>query len=333
MNIFFRFLTFILLTGSSVFGSIHSDDFNSSLKIGNHRPTYQVFQTDTGEIFTATRTFEQNHKKFVLLVDDRDFSTSIGGYDTLSSYIPLIAADTNFKKALEKYTKFTGYYNNGLKYFENSKSIFLTIDLCPSSKQGFDGKMFRKLLQNKNLANIAVSISGKWTSEHPKEFRWLLKQYSEKKLNITWINHTYSHYYSRKLPLDKNFLIHDKKKLQSEIFNMEKLLLSYNVVPSVFMRFPGLISDKEILKKCKNYSLIPVGSDTWIAKKETIKPGSIILVHGNLNEERGVKLLTRYISTYNPKFENITTEFFKLHSKQKPNSNRTTHIVMKNLTK
>ena len=38
-------------------------------------------------------------------------------------------------------------------------------------------------------------------------------------------------------------------------------------------------------------SLIPLGSDAWLAKGEAPRKGSFILVHGNGNEPKGVKLL------------------------------------------
>ena len=34
-----------------------------------------------------------------------------------------------------------------------------------------------------------------------------------------------------------------------------------------------------------------MGADAWIAKDEAIKPGSIVLVHGNGNEHVGIERL------------------------------------------
>ncbi|MXV51086.1 hypothetical protein GS399_08900 [Pedobacter sp. HMF7647] len=57
----------------------------------------------------------------------------------------------------------------------------------------------------------------------------------------------------------------------------------------MFFRFPGLVSDQQIVDKVLSYGLIPVGSDAWLAKGEQAKTGSIVLIHGNGNEEIGVQ--------------------------------------------
>jgi len=61
------------------------------------------------------------------------------------------------------------------------------------------------------------------------------------------------------------------------------------IVPSVFFRFPGLVSDREIYRKILNLGLIPVGSDAWLAKRQQPSYGSIVLIHANGNEPLGVR--------------------------------------------
>jgi hypothetical protein len=44
-----------------------------------------------------------------------------------------------------------------------------------------------------------------------------------------------------------------------------------------------------LLEKIEHYGLIPVGSDAWLAKGQKANNGSIVLIHGNGNEEIGVR--------------------------------------------
>ncbi|ASV33309.1 hypothetical protein GWK90_09385 [Candidatus Hamiltonella defensa] len=78
----------------------------------------------------------------------------------------------------------------------------------------------------------------------------------------------------------------------------EKLLLEKNELPSVFFRFPGLVSDEKTVKKVNQFGLIPVGSDAWLAKGEKAKPGSIILIHGNGNEPKGIEIASKLIKNH-----------------------------------
>ena len=81
----------------------------------------------------------------------------------------------------------------------------------------------------------------------------------------------------------------------------EIILLEHGTTPSVFFRFPGLISSKELIKKVCDFGLITVGADAWLAKEEKPEAGSVILVHANGNEEIGVKKLLDFIDK-NKKF-------------------------------
>ena len=82
-----------------------------------------------------------------------------------------------------------------------------------------------------------------------------------------------------------------------EILSTEKYLLEAGQNPGVFFRFPGLVSNKKLIKTLKSYGLIPLGADAWIAKGQAIRPGGIILVHGNGNEPDGIKDLNLQLPT------------------------------------
>ena len=72
------------------------------------------------------------------------------------------------------------------------------------------------------------------------------------------------------------------------MLDTEKKMLEAGLVPSVFFRFPGLISNPDIFYKITGYGLIPVGSDAWLGKDQWPKKGSIVLVHANGNEPIGI---------------------------------------------
>ena len=62
-------------------------------------------------------------------------------------------------------------------------------------------------------------------------------------------------------------------------------------IPFAFIRFPGLVANKKLIRKIRKYGLIPLGADAWLAKNKKPTNGSIILVHGNSNEHRGIKMV------------------------------------------
>jgi hypothetical protein len=119
----------------------------------------------------------------------------------------------------------------------------------------------------------------------------LKREAAEGRLAITWVNHSYHHTYDPKEALGHNFLLTPGTDFAGEVLELEQLMLSRGLVPSPFFRFPGLVSDAATVKRLREFSLIPIGSDAWLAKGESPRPGSFILVHGNGNEPKGIKLL------------------------------------------
>jgi len=65
-------------------------------------------------------------------------------------------------------------------------------------------------------------------------------------------------------------------------------MLRNGLLPSVFFRFPGLVSDQQLVFKITDFGLIPIGTDAWLAKGQAPQAGSIVLIHGNGNEPVGV---------------------------------------------
>ncbi len=190
--------------------------------------------------------------------------------------------------------------NQGITHAEYAtEGMFLTIDMCPSTKY-FDKALFQSLVKLSNEKQqpipIAIAISGLWLLEHQDEFNWIAEQIKQNKLAVTWINHSFSHVYYGDLALEKNFLLFPYTNITLEILETEKILLENGQLPSVFFRFPGLISNKEWMLQLQKFGLIPIGSNAWLAAQQDAKGGSIILVHGNSNEPEGIKLLMPLIN-------------------------------------
>lgn len=95
-------------------------------------------------------------------------------------------------------------------------------------------------------------------------------------------------------------MLHDVNSFEEEILEVEKMLILNGELPSILFRFPGLISNKNLIENLvKKYSLIPLGTNNWLAKEEkSIESGDIILVHGNLNEHKGIEIFNNNISKY-----------------------------------
>lgn len=185
--------------------------------------------------------------------------------------------------------------NDGLIQADTSVAgAFLTVDLCPSRKP-FEKRLFEGLFdlwQNRNEpAPVGIAMTGAWLKAHEEDMQWLLNKVREKKVAITWINHSHTHPYDRVKPLNKTFLLTPGIDFKQEVLATEIMLLEQGLLPSVFFRFPGLVSDCNLVKQLRKLSLIPVGSRAWLAKGERPTEGSIILVHGNGNEPQGIDIL------------------------------------------
>ena len=119
----------------------------------------------------------------------------------------------------------------------------------------------------------------------------------QNKIKITWVNHTYNHHYDPKAPLNENFILSPGTDINFEILGTEIALLQHGLLPSVFFRFPGLVSNNKAVTAVTDFGIIPIGSDAWLAKGQQAANGSIVLIHGNGNEPLGVKDFIKLLQT------------------------------------
>jgi hypothetical protein len=137
---------------------------------------------------------------------------------------------------------------------------------------------------------VALSISGLWLLHHGPDFRWLTALRDEGALDILWVNHTMTHPYRKTRPDAANFLLTPHVDPEREILDTERLLIANGETPSLFFRFPGLVSSDPLMQTVRRFHLVTLGADAWLAIGERPGPGSIVLVHPNGNEPAGLRL-------------------------------------------
>jgi len=184
--------------------------------------------------------------------------------------------------------------NDGITHQHGGMTV--TTDLCPSSKPGFERRLYEALIHHfKHPVPVTLFITKRWIDKHPAALKQFRSWQQEGKLAITWGNHTARHHYHPGRPLEHNFVLSPEENLTDDVLCLEKSMIERGITPSVFFRFPGLVSDKHAIETVTGLGLIPIGTDAWIAKGQTPKDGSIILLHGNKNEPRGVDMFLKMV--------------------------------------
>jgi len=288
------FLFFILSTGVRQFAFSQAN----FLRITDYKILYG-WATHAPQDYMILRQFENEGKNYYLLVDPRTLVTKI---DETNNYqvkaMNLADARTFFKntpyvRAIDQSEKQSADIQDaGIQEgMPKEAGISLTCDLCPSHRP-LDRRVFTDIFTEfekvERPSPVALSITGIWMRQHPDDLAWLKQLQANKEIYITWINHSFNHRVSATAPLRDNFLLEPGTDINYEVLETEKAMLRNGLLPSVFFRFPGLVSDKQLVYKITDFGLIPVGSDAWLAKGQKSAPGSIVLIHANGNEPIGV---------------------------------------------
>lgn len=245
------------------------------------------------------RQFTNDGKNYFLLVNPQTLETKIDDPDFYQvKAMTIEEARTFFKatpyiKALQKAEKQSaGLQDAGIESgMPKETGISLTADLCPSHKP-LDKVIFTDIIAEfkkvEHPVPVALSVTGIWMRQHPDDLAWLKKMQADHEINITWINHSFNHRVSAKLPLKENFLLEAGTNINFEVLETEIAMLKNGMQPSVFFRFPGLVSDQKLVYEITDFGLILIGTDAWLAKGQAPQAGSIVLIHGNGNEPVGV---------------------------------------------
>jgi hypothetical protein len=263
----------------------------------DYRPIFQSCKNEAGKKRLATRGMRVNGTALLLTVDPASLSTRIERAQCWSCVDATDAQEsgTRFIAALSPAPKDAAtpqvLENAGLIHGQGGGS-YLTGDLCPS-RRPLDRAFLEALSEKEPGAPIALAVSGLWIRRHGEDFEWLKRKAASGALAIDWVNHSFRHPYVRGRPDGQTYLLTPGVDMDAEIFETEKLMISGGVTPSAFFRFPGLVSDPTLMEKLRERHLIALGADSWLALGPLPRPGSIILVHPNGNEEAGLKIFSR----------------------------------------
>jgi hypothetical protein len=245
------------------------------------------------------RQFTDHGKTYLMLLDPRELETKI---DEVTNYQVTPMTLTQARKYFDAtaYTSAISRAERQSKILQDAgiqtgmpkeTGITLTADLCPSRKP-LDRRIFTDIIEEfkkvENPVPIALSVTGLWMRDHQTDLAWLKDMQLRGQIYITWINHSFNHRVSLKAPLKENFLLEPGTDINYEVLQTEQAMLKNGLLPSCFFRFPGLVSDQQLIYRITDFGLIPIGTDAWLAKGQVPKAGSIVLIHGNGNEPVGV---------------------------------------------
>lgn len=266
--------------------------------IKNYKVYYASAKRNTEDWLTL-RKFECNGKTYLLMVEPHRLETKV---DEITTYTlnPMTLTKarkyfqtTPYVKAIDKAEKNSqNIQDAGIQTgMPKETGITLTADLCPSHRP-LDKRIFTDIFSEfqkvEHPVPIALSVTGIWMKQHQSDLEWLKQMQLKGQIYITWINHSYNHRVSSTKPLKQNFLLEAGTDIYYEVTETEKAMLNNGLLPSAFFRFPGLVSDAQLVTTITNFGLIPIGTDAWLAKGQQPQAGSIVLIHGNGNEPVGV---------------------------------------------
>ena len=270
--------------------------------VGDYQSVLRACRAADGRESVAIRAMSVEGTPILLLADPETLSTRLERAACWSCQDASedALAQTRMMRAIRQSAEAPGLVHRG--FLRNAglthgaaAGAFVTGDLCPSRKP-LDRPFFDTLAREGPHAPVALSISGLWLIHHFQDYRWLIDRQAEGALDILWVDHTYHHPYRRGEPNDHNFLLTAGVDPDAEILDTERLLIANGQTPSLFFRFPGLISSAPLMQAVSRHHLISLGADAWLAFGQRPGEGSIILVHPNGNEETGLAMFDRDVA-------------------------------------
>ena len=267
--------------------------------VADYQSALRTCRAADGREGVAIRTMTIAGTPILLLADPQKLSTRLerAACWTCQEASEDSLAETRMMRAIAQSAEAPGLVHRG--FLQNAglthgaaPGAFVTGDLCPS-RRPLDRPFFDKLAIQGPHTPVALSISGLWLVHHFQDYRWLLDKQAAGALDILWVDHTYHHPYRRGEPDERNFLLTKGVDADAEILDTERLLIANGQTPSLFFRFPGLVSNAPLMQAVRRHHLISLGADAWLALGQRPGEGSIVLVHPNGNEEAGLALFDR----------------------------------------
>ncbi len=246
----------------------------------------------------ATRRMRVDGDELLLTVDPESLKTTLerAACWRCAETSDAEQAETRFIKAVRPPAdpdRPPALVNAGLIHGKGA-GAYVTGDLCPSQKP-LDRAFIEEVAAQGPGTPLTLAVSGAWIAHHGADFAWLQEKRRSGAIDLAWANHSYSHPYVPGLKDARNYLLRPGVDLDAEIFETEKILIGHGETPSVFFRFPGLVSDAALLEKLKERHLVALGADSWLALGPRPREGSIVLVHPNGNEPWGLGIFSRLL--------------------------------------
>jgi hypothetical protein len=273
-------------------------------RVQDYRVTFQECRKGLNETRLAIRRMTVDGESLLLLVDPATLATSLdrGQCWTCTETDDEAQKDTRFIRAVESASRPAAggaatqqaVFDAGLRHGATDGS-FITGDLCPSRKP-LDRGFLETLERMGPRTPVALAPSGLWLTRHRADFEWLRGEERSGALDITWVNHSYHHPYAPRLRPANNFLLTPGVNMQAEVLDTERLLIANGETPSIFFRFPGLISDAALVETVRRDHLVTLGADGWLVFAPPLRPGAILLVHPNGNEQEGLRLFSNLLN-------------------------------------
>ncbi len=231
----------------------------STAAVGDYRPVLKQCVAADGRKAVAIREMTVAGQKIALLADPEALTTRL---ERLACWTCRDESEGDLNatrmgrairvSALAPGLVHRGFLQNAGLTHGGGQGDFVTGDLCPSRKP-LARAFFTRLESAGPHVPVALSISGLWLIHHFDDFRWLVDQRNAGALDILWTDHTYHHPYHRKLADDANFLLSRGVDPQEEILDTERLLIANGETPSLFFRFPGLISSDPLMQAVSQF--------------------------------------------------------------------------------
>jgi hypothetical protein len=196
---------------------------------------------------------------------------------------------------------------------DGATEIALSIDMCQSSHT-WNKNLYDELSRLGDVLGtpvpIGIAMTGGWARAHSTEFADLQHR-AKDNLAIEWINHSNTHplHCTDASQRTCNFLTDPSVDMQAEVLGLEQVLLAQGEVVGPLFRFPGLTHDAKRLAQLDALGLFALDANAWLAKGQTIAPGSVILVHGNGNEPPGIQKIMAWLHDHKTELETGKTRF------------------------
>jgi hypothetical protein len=207
----------------------------------------------------------------------QDFTNYIKGPSTIFSSLKLMQ--------LTKLRPFGAF--SFMENFPSDKgrTIFLTSDLCPTSKnfaRFFYDSLNLFTLHTGKTVPLVIFFSGKWIESHSLD----LEQIKKYPFPFTAGNHSYSHIITSKGL--------GSERLIFEVTNTERIMLENGLLPSYIFRFPGLMYSRSDISCLTSINILCLNANAWMGNP--LKNRDILIVHSNGNALEEVESFTNLIS-------------------------------------